>query len=124
MPLFSPTISTIKVTFDGGGYVLPTSLVIWTPVVKAGTISSVSLSSYDTGSVVVGISKCAGSAFPGSLSSIVASAPPTLTSANWYKDMVLTAWTKSLAVDDVVYFTITSCSGITRLVVQLGITTS
>jgi hypothetical protein len=86
----------------------------------AGTIQSVMLLADQTGSVSVGIWKDVYANFPPTIAdSIVASAPPTLSSAVKSEDSTLTGWTTALAAGDVLRFYLTSCADITKLLLVL-----
>jgi hypothetical protein len=74
------------------------------------------------GSVVVGIEKATYvvGGTP-SFASIVASAPPTISSARYAEDTTLTGWTHNIYRGDVLRFSITSASAIQRILVALRI---
>lgn len=98
---------------------LPSGLVQDVYVRSSGTITAWTLIADATGSASVAISKCAYSGYDGSLSSIVASAPPTLSSAVKATSSTLTGWTTSVTAGDVLRFTLSSASGLDRLVIVL-----
>jgi exosome complex RNA-binding protein Csl4 len=78
-----------------------------------------------TGSIVLDLRKDAFTAFPPtSGDSIVASAPPTLASADHASDTVLAGWTTTINAGDVVRAHVVSCTGITRIALALKVTTT
>jgi hypothetical protein len=113
----------ITFAIDGGGVAITTSFAADVYVPYAATITAVTLLADQSGSVVLGISKSSYSGFPGSLTSIVASAAPTLSSAQKSQDTTLTGWTTAISAGDVLHFTVTSVSTITRLNCVLTVTT-
>jgi len=110
-----PVARAITFALDGNASVLTTGTKADVYVPYACTIIAVTLIADQSGSVVLGISKSSYSGFPGSLSSIVASAAPTLSSAQKSQDTTLTGWTTSIRAGDVLEFSVTSASTITRV---------
>lgn len=84
------------------------------------TIQSVVLTADQSGSVQLDILKSTYSNFP-TMSSIVAAAPPALSSAQKSKDTTLTGWTKDLLEGDLLRITISSVSTITRLTMSIKV---
>lgn len=117
---------TRAITFamNGNGTALTTSYAMELYVPYACTITANTLLADQSGSVQLGISKCAFANFPASLTSIVASAPPTLSAAQSSQDTTLTGWTTAISAGDVLKFTVTSVSTITRLSCVLTVTVS
>ncbi len=80
----------------------------------AGTITKSWMDGDVSGSGVIGISING--------ASIVASAPPTLTSSQHSSDTTLTGWTKTFSVGDWISFSVTSVTTITSLSCTLFVT--
>jgi len=88
------------------------------------TITANTVLADQSGSVQIAITKSTYSGFPGSLASIVASAPPTLSTAQKSTDSTLTGWTTSVAAGDVLHFSLTSVATITFCQLALTVTTT
>jgi len=118
------TIPTpLRVTFDGGGSAITTGSGTKVNVVApiSGTITSNTMLADQSGSCVIGISKSNFAGFPGSLTSIVASAPPTLSSSQKSTDSALTGWSTSVTAGDILQFSVTSATTVQRVTVSLQI---
>lgn len=118
---------TRAITFaiDGGGSVLTTGIKADIYVPYACTITSVTMLADQSGSVVVDIWKDTLANYPPTVAdSIVASAPPTISSATNSQDSTLTGWTTSVSAGDTMRFNINSASTITRLNLTLTVTVS
>jgi hypothetical protein len=87
-------------------------------------ITGVYLTSDVAGSCVLDIKTCTNAGFPGSLTSITASAKPTLSSAQFYSDTTLTGWTKAIAALNQLQFVVNSASTLTRINITLTGTVS
>lgn len=75
-----------------------------------------------TGSVVLGIAKAQYEVgFTPTFTSIVASAPPTISSARYGENSVLPGWDTALNRGDVLRFSVTSAASITRVLLALRI---
>lgn len=115
----------VEVIIDGGGNVLTTGVQAYLQFDFAWTITQVVMLADQSGSAVVDIFKCtytqfdAGSTHPVSGDKITASAPPTITTATKSKDSTLTGWTTAVNADDVLAFSVTSATTITRVTVAL-----
>ena len=114
-------VDSITFGADGAGTALTTSPAAEWFCPYAGTILANTIVADQSGSLVIGISKSTYAGFPGSLASIVASAAPTLSSAQKSTDSTLTGWTISFAAGDVFKFTISSVSTITRFAMTLTV---
>jgi hypothetical protein len=73
-----------------------------------------------SGSVVLGIARAAPGSSP-SFVSIVASAPPTISSGRYGADETLVGWTTSIDRGDLLRFSVTSATSIKRVLVALRI---
>lgn len=122
---FSATnfINERSATFDGNGAAVLAGSKVRLRIPIAGTIQKATMFGDVSGSAVLGIAKVAYSSYTGtgSGSSIVASAAPTITSATKSQDTTLTGWTTSVAANDILEFSVTSCSSITQLTISLEI---
>lgn len=98
-------LKPISAVFDGGGSVIANGKTVYAVYVPyACTITAVTMAADQSGSIILDIKKCAHGSFPGSLTSIVASAPPTLSSAQQSQDTTLTGWTTSVSAGDILQF--------------------
>lgn len=121
--LVSAPLRGVQFSF-GDGVSVPTAGTITECVVPyTGTITSATLLSKVSGSCTITVKKVAYGSYPGSLASIVASAKPTLSSAQKSQDATLTGWTTSVTAGDVLEFTldtVTSCLRISGLLAVTG----
>lgn len=118
-----PSLATasIGITIDGAGSVITTGSKGFIHVEYACTIVGNTILADQSGSCVLAISAGTYGAFPTN-SSIVASAPPTLTSAQSSQDNTLTGWTTSVAAGTVLQFSVTSATTVTRINFNLKVT--
>lgn len=112
--------NNVRLTYDGGGAPISTGNKVYSVVSKAGTITGYTLLADQSGSIVIAIKKCAYAGFPTTASITGAGTPPTLSSAQKAQDTSLTSWSTSLAANDILEFSVTSASTVTR--VQLFLT--
>lgn len=117
----SSSIGIIGVTIDGGASVITTGSKGYISIPFPATINSVTLLADQAGSIVIDIKKSTYTAFP-TTSSIVASAAPTLSSAQKSQDTTLTGWTTAVAANDVFEFSVTSATTVTRVNLTLKVT--
>lgn len=111
----------IVATFDNGSTVLPTGdTKTYYEVRGAGTIIEWALTGNPSGSLVLDIWKAAG-AIPTGANTIVAAAPPTLTTQALNNSSALTGWTTSIAAGDVFGFSVTSATTVTKAILTLRI---
>lgn len=118
---------TRAITFaiDGGGSALTTGVKADVYVPYACTITAVTMLADQSGSVVVDIWKDTLGNYPPTIAdTIVASAPPTISSATNSQDSTLTGWTTSVSAGDTLRFNINSATTITRLNLTLTVTVS
>ena len=115
--------SVITFFIDGGGSIISSGIKGDLDIPFACTINSVTLLADQVSSVVVDIWKNTYANFPPVVgNSIVASAPPTLSSATKSQDATLTGWTTALAAGDILRFNVNSATSLTRLTVALFVT--
>lgn len=84
----------------------------------SGTITGWTILADVSGSASVDIGKCAYAGFD-TFASIVAAAAPTLTGAIKATSTTLTGWTTGVTADDILRFTLSTASGVTRLLLVL-----
>jgi len=98
---------------DGGGQaVISTGVKGYFAVPFPGDIQNVRIYADQSGSIELDIKKTNHAGFPGSLSSIVASAPPAIVSALKSEDTTLTGWTTSIIEDELFEVSVTSVTSI------------
>jgi hypothetical protein len=117
-------IDTINVIIGDGQNVLTTGIKAALHVDFNAFITGAYLHEFDgtTGSVSIGIAKAAYSVGSApTFSSIVGSAPPTITSARYAEDETLTGWTTRINRQDVLRFSVSSVSAFTRLLIALRV---
>jgi hypothetical protein len=118
----------VGITVDGIGAVIAAGVKGYVVVPFACTIVAATLLSIDAsataGSIAFDVLKSNLAGYPPS-SSIVASAPPTLSSQNHSRDTTLTGWTTSISAGDVIGFSVKSLptpASVTRVVLILEVT--
>lgn len=117
-------LGSAGIVVDGGGATITTGQKGYLLCPYAGTITAATLIADQSGSCVIDVWKAAYPTIPTVTNSIVASAPPTLSSAQESQDSTLTGWTTSVSAGDVIGFNVNSASGITRVMLSLSITKS
>jgi len=119
--------NSFGVHLDGGGLVLATGLAGYSTIVNGGTIQSCIMLADQTGSAVVDIWRCtygqfdAGSTHPVAGDKITSSAPPTILSAVKSTN-ALTGWSLTVTNGDVIAWSVTACTNITKL--DISVTTT
>ena len=122
-----PTRSgVIGLNIDGGGSAITTGVKGFVQVPFACTITGWTLLSTDAsatvGSIVVDVWKDTYAAYPPTVAdTITASAKPTLSSANKNTSTTLTGWTTAITAGDVVGFSVTSVTTVTRIALSLTV---
>ncbi len=114
----------ITFVFDNGTSVIANTMKkVYIYVPYACLIIAVTLLADQAGAAVLGIKKCAFGSFPGSLTNIVASAPPTISATNQSsQDTTLTGWTTTIVAGDVLEVSVTSGTTITSVFGSLTVT--
>lgn len=122
---WTPTTAgaVIGLVIDGAGSVPTTGAKGFLQIPYACTLTGWTLLADVSSSAQITISKGAYSAYP-AVSSIVASAPPALASAQKNTSATLTGWTTAIAAGDVLSFNLDSVSTCTRLTLELQVTRS
>ena len=116
-------IGVAGITIDGGGATPTTGSKGFLRIPFAGTITGWTLIADQSGSASITVKKSTFAGFPTTMS-IVASAPPTLTSQQNATSTTLTGWTTAIAAGDVLEFVLASATTVQRLVLELQITRS
>lgn len=111
----------IAIIVDGAGAVLTTGSKGFRQIGFACTIVGWTLLGDQSGSIAIDIKKSTYASFP-TTSSIVASAAPSITTAQKNTSTTLTGWTTSISAGDVVEISVTSVTSLTRCVIQLQVT--
>lgn len=121
-----PRIGAVGIVIDGGGSVITTGGKGFLEVPFAGTITAVTLLSTDaavtSGSIVIDIWKDTYANYPPVVGdSITASAKPTLASATKSRDTTLTGWTTAIAAGEVLAFSVSSATTVTKVALTLTV---
>ena len=116
----------IGIVIDGGGSAITTGVKGFVEVPFACTIIAATLLSTDaavtSGSIVIDVWKDTYANYPPVVGdSITASAKPTLASATKSKDSTLTGWTTAIAAGDIIGFSVTSVTTVTRVTLSLTV---
>ena len=106
--------------FDGVGIVLTPGLTVDLLVPFDATITSWAILGDQTGSIEFSITKTTYSSFP-TASSIVASAPPVITTAQKATSSTLTGWTTEISAGDILSVSISSVTNFIRASLFLGL---
>lgn len=112
--------ASVNFVIDGGDLVLTPGFKGSVSVPFACTISEYTLLADQTGSIEIDIQKSSYANFP-ITTSIVASAPPTLTAARKATSSTLTGWTTAISANDILTFTVNSVTSIQRATISLKV---
>jgi hypothetical protein len=116
-------LGAFELTLEGAGAPLTTGVKYDFEVPFDCTLTGHTVLADQTGSIVIGIWKDSYANFPPTVDdSVVASAPPTLSSAQKAQDNTLTGWTKSLSAGDILRFNVVSASAVQRVALILRYT--
>ena len=114
--------SNLTFVIDGGGATITTGIKGDLEIPFACSITQVTLLADQSGSIVIDIWKNVYASFPPLVgNSIVASAPPTITTAVKSQDATLTGWTTTCAAGDILRFNVNSVTTIQRCTVALRV---
>jgi hypothetical protein len=116
-------IGAIGIVIDGGGSSPTTGSKGFIQIPYSGTITSWTMLGDISGSAQVTVKKSTYSGFP-TTSSIVASAPPNLSSAQKNTNSTLTGWTTTFTAGDIMEFNLDSVTTITRITLELAVSRS
>jgi hypothetical protein len=116
----SPTFVTeaLGITVDAGTGVVTPGIKGYRQLTKAGTLVGWSILASQPGSVTFDVFKGSSASSPPP-TSIVGSAPPTLTADDYASSLSLPGWATAVAVDDVIGFAVTAASGVHRVTLEL-----
>lgn len=110
--------SLAGITIDGGGSVPSTGTKGFIQVPFGCTITGWTIIADQSGSCSIGVKKSTFAGFP-TTSSIVASAPPNLSSQQNATSTTLTGWTTTINAGDVLEFDLNSVATCTRITLEL-----
>ncbi len=116
-----PTAGLIDVkgiTIDGGGSVPATGIKGFLQIPYACTIVGWTIIADQSGSCSIGVKKSTFAGFP-TTASIVASAPPNLSSQQNATSTTLTGWTTTINAGDILEFDLNSVSTCQRITLEL-----
>lgn len=117
----SPGVGVLGITIDGGASVPLVGSKGYLRVPYSCTITQWTMIGDVSGSAVITVKACAYGSFPTTVS-IVASAKPTLSSAQNATSTTLTGWTTALALGDVLEFNLDSIATSKRVILELEVT--
>jgi len=118
-----PVVTALGITIDGGTSTPTTGSKGYLRVPFACTITYWQLLADQSGSAQITVKKGTYAAFP-TTASIVASAPPNLSSAQKNQSSTLTGWTTAITAGDILEFNLDSVTTCQRLTLQLQVTRS
>lgn len=110
--------ASLNLPVENGGDPLVAGVVGTLELYQVVTILAAGLTADQVGSVVLDVQYCAFAAYPGGLTSIVGSSPPTLSSADKSQDTTLTGWTTTIG-PGVLAVTVSSAATITQATLSL-----
>jgi len=121
-----PRIGAVGIIIDGGGSVITPGVKGFVEVPFAGLITAATLLSTDaavtSGSIVIDVWKAPYASYPPTVANtITASAKPTLASATKSRDTTLTGWTTAIAAGDILGFSVSSVTALTRVALSLTV---
>ncbi len=106
--------TSIGATFNGGGSAIAANSKQWVYVPYGTTVQSATIACDVSGSIVFDVQMDTYANFSTAMTSIVASAPPTVTSAQKSQDLTLTGWTVAIPAGDYILFKVTSATTVTN----------
>lgn len=117
-----PATGAIEAILDGNGFTLLAGRKLMLEIPYTCYITKWVMVGDVSGSCVIDLWKSAYPTVPTIANTIVASAPPTLSSAQVNQDSTLTGWVTTLTAGDILTFNITSATTIQRVVLSLRVT--
>jgi hypothetical protein len=118
----SVTAGTAGATADGGAATPTTGTVVWQGVIPySGIITGWFIMATTSGSAQWDVKTASSISGIGSTSSIVASAPPVMSSAQQASSTTLTGWTTAVTAGTLIQFILTSVVTCTKVTVELQI---
>jgi hypothetical protein len=119
----SAMLGSLGLVIDGAGSAITTGVKGYLRVPYACTINSVEIVADQSGSIVIDVWRDTYANFPPTVGdTIVASAKPTLSSAQKNQDTTLTGWTTSLSEGDYLAFNVDSATTVTRVALTIKAT--
>jgi hypothetical protein len=116
-------LGSLGIVIDGAGSAITTGVKGYLRVPYSCTINSVEVVADQSGSIVVDVWRDTYANFPPTVAdSIVASAKPTLSSAQKNQDTTLTGWTTLLSEGDYLAFNVDSATTVTRVALTIKVT--
>jgi hypothetical protein len=123
IPGVSGSPAAVGIVIDGGGSTPATGSKGFVQVPYGCTITGWTILTDVSGSAQITVKKSTYAGFP-TTASIVASAPPVLTSAQKMTSTALTGWTTAISSGDVLEFNLDSVTAISRIFLELQVTKS
>jgi len=115
-------VGAVGIVIDGNGSAITTGVKGYLEVPFACTITAATLLADVSGSIVIDVWKDVYANYPPVVGdSITASAKPTLSSAIKSRDTTLTGWTTAIAAGDVLGFSVTSATTVTKVALSLTV---
>jgi len=111
----------LEYTIDGGGAVISTGSKGFLQIPFGCTIYGWTLLADQAGSIVIDVKKSTYAGFP-TTSSITGSAIPTLSAVQKNASSTLTGWTTAITSGDILEYSVSSCTTITRATLILHVT--
>ena len=119
----SAMLGSLGLVIDGAGSAITTGVKGYLRVPYSCTINSVEIVADQSGSIVIDIWRDTYANFPPTVSdTIVASAKPTLSSAQKNQDTTLTGWATLLPEGDYLAFNVDSSATVTRVALTIKVT--
>lgn len=120
-PVWTDQFTSVTFVFSGAGSPILSGYAGDLQIPFTGTITEATLVADQAGSINIAISKASYAGFPGSLTSIVGAAPPTLSSQQKSTNTTLTGWTTLLTAGDILRFTVSSATAVTSVTLTLRV---
>jgi hypothetical protein len=118
----TPITRVVGVTVDGAGSVITTGVKGYLRMPVDATITQAVMLADQTGSAVIDVWRSPFPSYPPtSANAITASTPPTLSTAASSMDVVLAGWSTTITADDVLAFSVTSATTVTRVTLELTV---
>lgn len=113
---------TLGIVIDGGGSAISTGVKGYLPVPFNCTITGWTILADQTGSCVLDVWKDTYANHPPTIADVItASDKPTLSAATKSTSTTLTGWTKMVTAGDVLAFSVTSASAVTRVTLTISV---
>ena len=113
-------VNAVGIVIDGGGSTPATGSKGYTQIPYNCTITGWTMLADVSGSAQITVKKSTYAGFP-TTSTIVASAPPALSSAQKATNATLTGWTTAITAGDILEFNLDSAATVTRIALELQV---